>query len=118
MKGREVVKQILDNQGVGITDYAARLGISKQTAWNRVNSSNVKDIPLSLLADMLQVLDYKIMVVPRKTRCPEDGFEVDGKASAPKPEKKPAAPDLKDATPEQLAQINMILYGNPDGEVK
>ena len=79
MTGRETVAAILEKQGISNTDFAGRLGVSPQTAWNRLHSRKAKDVTIVLLADMLKLLGYKIMVVPTKTRCPEDGFEVDGK---------------------------------------
>ena len=66
MTGREIVKSIMEKQGVSNADMAKRLNITNAAMWDRINSPKVKDIPLSILSDMLRVMDYKIQIVPVK----------------------------------------------------
>lgn len=66
MTGREIVKIIMEKQNVSNADMAKRLNITNAAMWDRVNSPKVKDIPLSILAEMLRVMDYKIQIVPAK----------------------------------------------------
>lgn len=91
MRGREIIKEVMDLQGVPNADMARRLGISQAALWDRLNNKKVKDIPVSLLHEMLMVLDYKILVVPAKTRVPSDSFVANG-ATEPTPPK--VKPDL------------------------
>ena len=77
MKGREIVKEIMKEQGVSNAQMADKLNITPAALWDRINSSKVKDIPLSTLNDMLRALDYKIQIVPRDSRLPEKGYKVD-----------------------------------------
>ena len=77
MKGREIIKAIMDKQGESNADLAAKLNISQAALWDRLNSKKVKDIPVSLLQEMLRVMNYKVIIVPRSTRLPSDGYEVE-----------------------------------------
>ena len=77
MKGREIIKAIMDKQGESNADLAGKLGITQAALWDRLNSKKVKDIPVSLLQEMLRVMNYKVIVVPRSTRLPSDGYEVE-----------------------------------------
>lgn len=76
MKGRDILKAIMDARGVSNAELAARLGISQATAWDRVNSVKVKDIPAGLLAEMARAMDYKVVVMPREARTPAEAYEV------------------------------------------
>ena len=78
MRGREVIKRIMEAKGVTNADIAKRLNLTNAAVWERLNNKNVKDIPVSLLSEMLRVLDYKILVVPASARIPEKGYVVDG----------------------------------------
>lgn len=77
MKGREIIKAVMEKQGKSNADLAANLKITPAALWDRLNSKKVKDIPVSLLQDMLRALDYKVIIVPRSTRLPADGYEVE-----------------------------------------
>lgn len=82
MNGREIIKDIMQKRGVTNTILANRLGISQAALWDRVdtqprNKKPRKDIPVSLLSEMIQAMDYKVIIVPAKTRLPKDGYLVD-----------------------------------------
>lgn len=77
MTGREIIKQIMDEQGVSNAELAAKLNITQAALWDRLNNKKVKDIPLSLLSEMLRMLDYKIHIVPRESRVPDKGYKVE-----------------------------------------
>lgn len=77
MKAREVVKVIMKNLSVSNATMAGRLSISQAALWDRLNTKKVKDIPVSTLNEMLKVLDYKVIIVPRETRVPTNGYSVD-----------------------------------------
>lgn len=66
MTGREIIKLIMEEQGVTNAELAARLNITQAALWDRLNNKKVKDIPLSLMTDMLRVLDYTVQIAPRK----------------------------------------------------
>ena len=77
MKGREIIKAVMEKQGESNADLASKLSISPAALWDRLNSKKVKDIPVSLLQEMLRAMNYKVIVVPRSTRLPIDGYEVE-----------------------------------------
>ena len=77
MKGREIVKEIMKDQGVTNAQMADKLNITPAALWDRINNGKVKDIPLSTLNEMLRVLDYKIQIVPRDCRVPDKGYKVE-----------------------------------------
>lgn len=77
MKAREITKVIMDKQGVNNASMADRLNITQAALWDRLNNKKVKDIPVSLLSEMLRALDYKVVIVPRSSRVPTDGYEVE-----------------------------------------
>ena len=77
MRGREAIKEVMSKKGLSNADVAKRLNISNAALWERLNNKNVKDIPVSLLSEMLRVMDYKVMIVPSSARMPEGGIEID-----------------------------------------
>ena len=77
MRAREIVKVIMDTFGITNAAMASRLKISQAALWDRLNNKKVKDIPVSTLSEMLRALDYKVVIVPRGSRVPEGGYEVE-----------------------------------------
>ena len=77
MKAREIVKVIMDRQDVNNACMADRLNITQAALWDRLNTKKAKDIPVSLLSEMLRALDYKVVLIPRSSRVPSDGYEVE-----------------------------------------
>lgn len=64
MNGREMVKVIMDEQGINNATAANRMGITQATLWERLNNKKTRDIPLSTFCDMLRALDCELIVVP------------------------------------------------------
>jgi DNA-binding Xre family transcriptional regulator len=77
MKARELIKVIMEKQDVNNACMADRLNITQAALWDRLNTKKAKDIPVSMLSDMLRALDYKVVLVPRSSRVPTDGYEVE-----------------------------------------
>jgi DNA-binding Xre family transcriptional regulator len=77
MKARELIKVIMEKQNVNNACMADRLNITQAALWDRLNTKKAKDIPVSLLSEMLRALDYKVILVPRSSRVPADGYEVE-----------------------------------------
>lgn len=77
MRGREILKAVMEKTGTANAVLAKRLGVSNATIWERLNNKNVKDIPVSLMSEMLRSLDYKVVVMPASSRTPDGGYEVD-----------------------------------------
>ena len=77
MKSRDIIRAIMEAQSVTNATLAHRLGITNAAIWDRLNNKGVKDLSVSTLSDMARNLDYKVVVVPRNSRIPEGGYEVD-----------------------------------------
>ena len=66
MTGREIIKEIMQEQGMSNAELASKLKITQAALWDRLNNKKVKDIPVSLLSEMLRMLDYTVQIAPRK----------------------------------------------------
>lgn len=67
-------REIMKNRAVGVNMLADRLGIKQNVLSERLRHENIS---VNKLSEMLRLLDYKIILVPRETRLPEGGFEVE-----------------------------------------
>ena len=74
MQTMEIVKEIMRIRGVTPFVFADRLNIKHSTFSERFKQKN---ITINKLSEMLRMLDYKIILVPRETRVPEGGFEIE-----------------------------------------
>lgn len=74
MKATEVVKAIMKKQGVGTNRMADRLNRPPRLVSDRLSQSNIS---IDKLNEMLRLLDYKIVIIPREARLPADSFEVE-----------------------------------------
>lgn len=79
MTGREIIKEVMNEQGITNAELAARLNITQAALWDRLNNKKVKDIPMSLMSEMLRMLDYTIQIVPRTQdkENPKKTYKVD-----------------------------------------
>ncbi len=82
MTGREIIKDIMTKQGMSNIEYARELSITSAALWDRLDTQPRKgkarkDIPVSLLADMVDVLGYKLVVIPSNEGVSESWYEVD-----------------------------------------
>lgn len=74
MIAMEAVKEVMKLKEVRPAMLCDRLGIKSNVLSERFKQKNVS---VSKLNEMLRLMDYKIVVVPRETRVPEGGFEVE-----------------------------------------
>lgn len=77
MTSKEIVNNLMRAQGVSNAEMAAKLNLTQATLWDRLNPKKTNNMTVKKFNEMLKMLDYKIVAVPRKTRLPEGGFEVD-----------------------------------------
>lgn len=76
MKSYEIVKELVKQSEASIAGLAEALGKSRQTVWNTLNGAGRKTVSVDSLTKMLDVLGYKLVVVP-KTTSVKNGYEVD-----------------------------------------
>ena len=74
MIAMEAVKEVMKLKEVRPAMLCDRLGIKSNVLSERFKQKNVS---VSKLNEMLRLMDYKVVVVPRETRIPEGGFEVE-----------------------------------------
>ena len=81
MNGREIIKDIMTKLNISNSTLANRLGITPAALWDRIDTQPRKgkprkDIPVSLLSEMVQVMDYKVVVIPSTARVLKDGYVI------------------------------------------
>lgn len=74
MIAMEAVKEIMKLKDVRPAVLCDRLGIKSNVLSERFKQKNVS---VEKLNDMLRAMDYKVVVVPRDTRIPEGGYEIE-----------------------------------------
>lgn len=84
MRGRDIMKAIMKQEEIENAELAKKLEVSNATIWERLNNKNVKDIPVSLMNEMVRAMGYKVIVVPIDCRISEKGYEVTSKSSTKK----------------------------------
>lgn len=70
----EAVRKIMELKGVRVSVLCDRLGLKSNVLCGRFTQKNVS---VSVLNEMLRAMDYKVVIVPRETRIPEGGFEIE-----------------------------------------
>ncbi len=74
MKAGEAVKAVMKEQGVGVNRLADRTGNNQSTISERLRYSNIS---IARLNEMLRVLDYRIVIMPRDVTIPKGGYEIE-----------------------------------------
>ena len=74
MKTTEALKTIMGKQNIGTNKLADRLGKRPTVISERIHQENIS---ISKLNEMLKVLDYKIVLVPRETTEKEDWVRIE-----------------------------------------
>ncbi len=74
MKANEAVREIMKQHGVGLTALASRIDKTPRLVSDRLSQENIS---MEKLNELLRVLDYKIVVVPRSRTTKTDEYEVD-----------------------------------------
>lgn len=74
MKTNIAVRTIMEKQGVGVTKLAARMEKTPRLVSDRLAQENIS---ISKLNEILRMLDYKVAILPRDARLPEDSFEIE-----------------------------------------
>ena len=74
MKATDAVKEIMKVKGIRKVDLRRRLGLESNTMSNRLDQ---EDISIVKLNEMLRVMDYKVVIMPRESRIGTDAYEVE-----------------------------------------
>lgn len=74
MIAMEAVKEVMKIKEVRPSVLCDRLKIKPNVLSGRFTQRNVS---VDKLNEMLRAMDYKVMIVPRETKVPDNGFEVE-----------------------------------------
>lgn len=74
MLAMEALKEVMKLREVRPAMLCDRLGIKSNVLSERFKQKNVS---VTKLNEMLRLMDYKIVLVPREARTPEGGFEIE-----------------------------------------
>lgn len=74
MKTGEAVREIMKAQNVGLSKLSDRLNRGQSVISERLRQENIS---IAKLNEMLRVLDYKIVIIPRDTAVPKSGYEIE-----------------------------------------
>lgn len=74
MTALDAVKEVMRLKNVKQIELAERIKVKQSTLSERLTQKNVS---VQKLDEMLNAMDYKIVIVPRNAKIPENGFEVE-----------------------------------------
>lgn len=74
MKTVEAVRAVMKEQDIGVNKMAARLDKPSRQISERLSQENIS---IKKLNELLRVLDYKTIIVPRDSALPKGGYEVE-----------------------------------------
>jgi hypothetical protein len=74
MKANEIIREVMMLKEVKPSTLASRLNIKNNVLSERLGQKNIS---IDKLNEMLRVLDYKIVIVPREARVQDGSFEVE-----------------------------------------
>ena len=74
MKANEIIREVMMLKEVKPSTLASRLNIKNNVLSERLGQKNIS---IDKLNEMLRVLDYKIVIVPRENRVQDGSFEVE-----------------------------------------
>lgn len=74
MKTQEVMREIMKEQGVGLSKLANRIEKPITTTSERLRQKNIS---VAKLGEIMHALDYKIVVIPREVSVPKGGYEIE-----------------------------------------
>ena len=74
MIAMEAVREVMKLKDIRPAVLCDRLKIKSNVLSERFKQKNVS---VEKLNDMLRAMDYKVVVIPRDTRIPEGGFEIE-----------------------------------------
>ncbi|MDO4568322.1 MAG: hypothetical protein Q4B99_05105 [Clostridia bacterium] len=74
MNTGDAVREVMRLKKTGVNRLADKLGKSPRLVSERLSQQNIS---IAKLHEMLRVLDYKIIIVPRDTTLPDNSFTIE-----------------------------------------
>ena len=72
MKATDALREIMGKSGLKFSELMDMLKIPSNTLANRLKQENIS---VKKLDEMARLMKYKIVLVPRDTRCKEEWYE-------------------------------------------
>lgn len=78
MKSREVIRDIMKNDGISNATLAHRLNMTLAATWELASKEkNAYDMRVNKLCMVLNALDYKLVAVPRDAKIPSGAYVIE-----------------------------------------
>ena len=74
MRAMDAVRKLMEESGFRVMDFAEKLHISSNVLSKRYSQQNVS---VEKLNEMLSVLNYKIVIMPKVYENPKDSFTIE-----------------------------------------
>lgn len=78
MTAREVLRHIIERDNRSYTELGKKLGLTRQTVWDNINSKKNKEIGSDRFVTVANLLGYKVMLVPEDVKNPTGSIEIRG----------------------------------------
>ena len=78
MKTNEIIRELMDRNGVRFNQFATRLGLLPNALASRLKRGNFSTDKLN---EMLDVFGYKIVLVPKDTEIKPEWYEIENSKS-------------------------------------
>ena len=76
MNEKEIIIKLMEEQKLSIADLATMIGISSAALWDRIKSPKNKSLTTKKLNEILWVLGYVVVIMPRAKAGRIDGAYV------------------------------------------
>ena len=76
MKAKELIKDLIKQNGLTMTGVGKAIGLTQQAMWNLLNMGDRKNITVERMNEILDVMGYKLVVV-QKAQPVKNGIEVE-----------------------------------------
>ena len=77
MNSRDLIRVIMEQQGVSNAALARQLGLTSAALWDRLNTKKNKSLSVANVSEMLEPLGYRLVIIPAGSQPPEGSFPVD-----------------------------------------
>lgn len=65
MTSKEIVKELIKATGNSLAGVSKVIGVTSQGLWNMLNAPRRKSMNVDSLCEILDVLGYKVVIVPK-----------------------------------------------------
>lgn len=73
----EIIEKVMETQGVSAPALERRLGLTRNTVFNRLYGVKNKGLKVAKAYEMLRAMDYKIVVMPADGKVPSGAYVVE-----------------------------------------